>query len=152
MATMFTVKPHPEYPAVIPVILEAHKNVPEELMAVDDVAQAKIVVWACYGPDAVFVPNCIFQEEIEARSFHTDKMIDLLDKCDYERVGLTSYIVYGAPMRPTSALWARINGAEYIQTSKLVTGYHSYVVVPEVLDKEVMKNYELTFVSRPPEK
>lgn len=149
MTTMFTVKHHPEYPAVIPVILEDGKNVPEDLMAVDNVAQAKIVVWACYGADSVFVPKRIFQEEIEARSFHTFEMIRLLEECDEWSIDLSSYVVYGAPMRPMSASWARIDGAVYIPTSKSQAGYHTYVVVPEPLDKEVAKNYELTFVSRP---
>jgi hypothetical protein len=152
MPTMFTIKRHPEYPAVIPTILEDGSKCPEDLMAVDDLKQAKEVVFACYGKDAQLVPMSKFTKEVESRTFHTPEMVELLDKCDYEGVGLSSYIVYGARMRETSALWARIDNAAYIQTSPSQSGYHSYVVVPDALDKEVIASYELTFVSRPSEK
>lgn len=60
---------------------------------------------------------------------------------------LYDYWIYGSPMRPMSATWARIPDAVYMQADKSATGYHTYVAVPEALSQEVVARYELKLVS-----
>ena|SRR5713101_1309390 len=104
-----------------------------------------------YGQDAMFMSNRKFQEEIEQRQIHTPELVALLWE-NGELLGIdqiTRYVVYGAPIRPMSSIWARIDDAVFIQSNKQSTGYCSYVAVPCNLDKEIIEKYELVFVSRP---
>jgi hypothetical protein len=149
MPTMFTIKRNNDGPGVIALILLDGCNESEELLPVDTIAEITQVVYACYGADAERVPINRFNREVEARSYHTQELIDLLIECDYDGVGLTSYIVYGSPLRPMRANWADIGGAVFIDADHRASGFYSYVVVPADLDKEVIDRYELTFVSRP---
>jgi hypothetical protein len=58
--------------------------------------------------------------------------------------------VYGSRCRPISGTWAKIPDAEYQQSNASETGYHTLVVVPERLSRDVVNAYELVLVSRPP--
>lgn len=80
---------------------------------------------------------------------HTDEVMALLEEYG-NRVGgdLSRYLVYGSPMRPMSASWARIEGAVYMQVDKAITGYHTYIATPLTLPKELVDRFELVFVSR----
>lgn len=72
-------------------------------------------------------------------------MADLLDKPE-----VVTYVVYGSRSRPISSTWARIPDAVYIQNDQATqraTGFHTYVAVPQMLDKKIVKSYDLTFVS-----
>ncbi len=81
---------------------------------------------------------------------HSPEILIMLQKqSDLFGIDVTSYIVYGSAMRPMSTSWVRIPGCMCIPAQKHQTGYHSYVIVPEVLRNEVITNYELEFVSRP---
>lgn len=62
---------------------------------------------------------------------------------------LTHCFVYGSPMRPMSASWARIDGATFLNANLRTTGYHTYVAVPILLETRVIASYELEFVSGP---
>ena len=103
-----------------------------------------------YGEDAVFMSPSKFQLELARRQIHTPEMVALLAQ-NGELLGqdVTSYLVYGSPMRPMSSAWARIDGAVFIPSNKQQSGYHSYVAVPQLLDAEVAGRYELEFVSGP---
>lgn len=78
---------------------------------------------------------------------HSAEMVQMLS--DTYAGDLTRCFVYGSPMRPMSASWARIPGATFLNASVRATGYHTYVAVPELLDARVIASYELEFVSGP---
>lgn len=78
---------------------------------------------------------------------HTPEMLAIL-KDTYEG-DLTACYVYGSPMRPMSATWARIPGATFLNADKRATGYHTYVATLETLPQETINSYELVFVSQP---
>lgn len=60
---------------------------------------------------------------------------------------LSAYTVYGSPLRPMSATWARIPEAVFMQTRPSQNGYHTYVAVPTPLEKTIINRYELVFIS-----
>lgn len=128
-------------------VLSARSNRPTEMSGYESPVELHTAIKEQYGPDATRVPKRVFQEELEKRAVHTPEMQVLLR--DSYMGDLSAYYVYGAPMRPMSGSWARIDGAVYINADKQTTGYHTYVAVPEALDKEVIERYELTFVSGP---
>jgi hypothetical protein len=91
-----------------------------------------------------------FQEELDRRAMHSPGMVEFL-KNNVEG-DLSHCYVYGSPLRPMSSVWARVHeSAIYIPCDRQKIGYHSYVVVPRALDKEVIERYQLVFVSRPNE-
>jgi hypothetical protein len=103
-----------------------------------------------FGPDVVRLSASDFQQELEKRLTHTSLVLALL-KRDGDLLGqdLTRHFVYGSFNRPMNSLWARIDGAVYIQADKWKTGYHTFVAVPQTLDNETVARYELEFVSHP---
>jgi hypothetical protein len=100
-----------------------------------------------YGPDTIRVPKKAFWGEVGRRATHTPALLETLRN---SYMGdLSAYHVYGAPMRPMSGSWARIDGAVFINADKSRSGYHTYVAVPMPLEKGMIESYELEFVSHP---
>jgi len=131
-------------------ILTEKSNKPTEMGFFANIAELKEAVKLQYGEDAVLVPQRKFQAELESRQVHTPEMIDLLDRAgDLEDGDLRKCVVYGSPLRPASASWMRIPGAVFIQVEKASTGYHTYIAVPDGLDKVMVDRYELVFMSGP---
>lgn len=146
MATIFTAKNDLGY--LYALILTSNSHKASEMHGFDDLNELKAEVRKQYE-GAEFVPSRKFQSELEQRQVHSPELIALL-KRDGELLGLdlTSYVVYGAPMRPMSRIWARIENAVFVQADKSTTGYHTYVAVPDRLDSDTISQYELVFVSR----
>jgi hypothetical protein len=149
MPAMFTIRRHEEYDGFVPMVLPEGSNTITELMGVVTLDDAKEDVYRQY-PDAQRVSHRTLLSEAQSRAVHSPKMVNLLEQHGF-MLGqiLRSCVVYGAPLRPMSASWARIDDAVFIQTSKPMTGYHTYVVVPADLDQAIIDRYELSFVSRP---
>lgn len=58
--------------------------------------------------------------------------------------------VYGSSMRPISAVWARIEGAHYIQVDhRMNGGIFTLIAVDAPLSAGVIADYELQFVAAP---
>lgn len=58
--------------------------------------------------------------------------------------------VYASCNRPMSYLWARIDGARYLDADTSQPGHvHTWVVADHLLDDETVRRYELTFAYRP---
>ena len=130
-------------------VLGTKSNKPTEISGHETVAEFDAAIKKQYGPDAVRVPKRVFHEELERRAIHTPTMVNILR--DSYMGDLSAYHVYGSPMRPMSSVWARIEGAVYINADRSSTGYHTYVAVPAVLSQDVIDRYELEFVSHPAE-
>ncbi len=131
-------------------VLGTKSNKPAEISGYETVGEFDVAIKKQYGPDAARVSKRVFHEELERRAIHTPKMISLLKE---SYMGdLSAYHVYGSPMRPMSSVWARIEGAVYINADVSGTGYHTYVAVPAVLSQDMIDRYELEFVSHPMEK
>jgi hypothetical protein len=147
MATCFMAKMEGRY--LVALILAEGSSKPEEMTNFEDLADMDQQVRNRY-PSAVRLSSRQFQEELEQRMFHSTEMLKLLQQYS-ELLGndLSTYVVYGSPLRPISAVWARIDDAVFMNADKRSTGYHNYVAVPLILDKEIIKSYELEFVSRP---
>jgi hypothetical protein len=148
VTTIFTAK-RAEGGLLIAHILTDQSTSASEMSFFEDMKELKEGVRAQYGETAQLVVPRIFNAELEQRCIHTDETLSLLREYG-ERIGqdISAYIVYGAPLRPMSAIWARIEHAVYMQVDKQKTGYHTLVAVPETLSPEVIKKYELIFVSR----
>lgn len=151
-ATVFTAK-RDDRGYLYAHVLEAKATQPEEVYdgGFEDVKELKERMYCKYGQDAVFLSSRQFAEELASRQIHTPELVALLWE-QGELLGIdqvTRYVVYGAPMRPMSSIWARIDSAVFIPADKQSTGYHTYVAVPNNLDKEIVDRYELVFVSRP---
>jgi hypothetical protein len=131
----------------IAYILSLKSRKPSTMSGYETQVEFDTAVKEHYGVDTVRVPKKAFWEEVERRSVHTPEMLAVLR--DSYMGDLTGYHVYGAPMRPMSGSWARIDGAVFINADKSTTGYHTYVVVPELLDRDTIERYELRFVSGP---
>lgn len=117
----------------------------------EDVKELKERMCRKYGQDAVFMSSRQFAEELASRQIHTPALVALLWEHG-ELLGIdqiTRYMVYGSPLRPMNSIWARIDDAVFIPADKQSTGYHTYIAVPSLLDKEIIEKYELAFVSRP---
>lgn len=117
----------------------------------ENVKELKEHIYSKYGQDAVFMSSRQFAEELASRQIHTPELVALLWE-QGELLGIdqvTRYVVYGSPNRPMNSIWARINDAVFIPADRQSTGYHTYVAVPNNLDKEIVDKYELAFVSRP---
>ena len=151
MSVIFTAK-RDESQYLYALVLLANSSSPTEFRdgGFEDMQDLRERVRHCYGEEAVFMPPSKFQLELVQRQTHTPEMVALLAQ-NGELLGqdITSYLVYGSPMRPMSGMWARIDGAVFIQSDKQQSGYHSYVAVPQLLNAEVAEKYELEFVSRP---
>lgn len=98
-----------------------------------------------HGDNVVFVSPRAFNVELEKRRTHSDEMLEILKNSG--EGDLSRRWVYGSPYRPMGRVWARIEGAVFIHTDWQSTGYHTYAVVPSKLDKEIIENYDLIFVS-----
>lgn len=61
----------------------------------------------------------------------------------------TARNVYASRNRPMSPMWARINGAHYIDANYRDTGVWTWIVTPELLSKETVDRYELTWAWSP---
>jgi len=75
---------------------------------------------------------------------------------DFSRTYVSDYTVqphewvYGSSMRPISAVWARIEGAHYIQIDhRMNNGIFTLIAVAAPLSAKVMADYELQFVNAP---
>jgi hypothetical protein len=91
------------------------------------------------------------QPYIMAMAFtYTPEIVDLLRKHGryYDR-DLTKWYVYGSNCRRLTAYDAQITPGAFIDSDKSVTGYYTYVAVPELLDRDTIEHYELRFVSGP---
>jgi hypothetical protein len=151
MSVIFTAR-RDESQYLYALVLAVNSSSPTEFRdgGFEDIQDLKERVCHHYGDDAVFMPPSKFQSELAQRQVHTPELVALLGQ-NGELLGqdITLYIVYGSPMRPMSGIWARIDGAVFIQSDKQQSGYHTYVAVPQLLDAEVTEQYELEFVSRP---
>ena len=67
----------------------------------------------------------------------------------YGEVAGTEFWIYGSPMRPMFASWARIEGARYVNADKQVTGMHTWAVVPNTLSQEMVDRFDLTLIYAP---
>jgi len=62
----------------------------------------------------------------------------------------TYVYVYASCNRPMSYLWARIDGARYLDADTSQSSHvHTWVVSDHLLDDETVRRYELTFAYRP---
>jgi hypothetical protein len=128
-------------------ILSVRSRKSTEMFGYETKAELEGAIREQYGPDATRVSSRVFQFELECRASHTPEMLAVLRN---SYMGdLSAYHVYGAPMRPMSGSWARIDGAVFINADKSTSGYHTYVAVPELLDRDTIERYELRFVSGP---
>lgn len=59
--------------------------------------------------------------------------------------GRTHHWVYGSPNRPLSLVWARIPDAVCVQADYATTRMHTWVVVPQALDEQLVQRYELVW-------
>lgn len=59
--------------------------------------------------------------------------------------------VYGSPMRPMSASWAKIHDAVFVNAGRIVGGkyIHTFLVVPHQLDAATFASYELVWLYGP---
>jgi hypothetical protein len=145
--TIYTTK-RGEYNTFTALILEPNTREVQELTYFESMDELKGRVQEEWGDIERLSPKA-FQEELDKRAIHTPEMVTFLQ--NNPEGDLSRYYVYGSSYRPISSMWARIDGAIYPYTSYIATGYHSYVVVPKPLDKEVIDRYQLVFVSRPEE-
>jgi hypothetical protein len=115
----------------------------------DNLSEMKAYMQEHYGEVEMASP-AQWQRELESRTYHSPEIIAVLEsQSELFGIDASNYIVYGSAMRPMSTSWVRIPDCMCIPVNKRLTGYHSYVIVPEVLDKETIERYELSFVSRP---
>jgi len=106
------------------------------------------VITPRYPQDLTEVSNEVFDAECLLRTTHTAGMLELL-RNNYMQQDLTGCYVYGSPIHPISSTWARFQGAVYFDSDKKVSGYHSYVAVPALLDTETVRHYSFVFISHP---
>ncbi|GAC1660919.1 MAG: hypothetical protein PVS3B3_31230 [Ktedonobacteraceae bacterium] len=153
MATIFTQKRDDRGSLYALVLTDGSSEVREEHLNGDfiqAIGTFKNRVQRIYGEDAEFVPSSKLQQELESRRTHSPEIIAMLEKqSELFGIDTTGYIVYGSAMRPMSTTWVRIPDCMCIPANKQQTGYHSYVIVPESLGREIIERYELEFVSRP---
>jgi len=146
--TIFTIK-RDEDNYLYALVLTPKSRKPTEMRGWETVQDFREGIAEQYGPDAKYVSSREFQTEVEQRQVHTPAMIALLQQHSKEiEMDVTAYVVYGSAMRPMSAIWARIPDAVYVQVDKQITGYHTYVLVPEPLTAATVVHNELTFISR----
>ncbi len=147
MTTIFTVK-RDEHNTLVALVLADRSTRPTIMNGPEATKELQEFVRESYGHDAAFVPGSQFQRELEQRQVHTPEIVAMLEhQRELFGVDASSYVVYGSPMRPMSSVWARIQDAMFIPSDRWQTGYHTYVAVPRELDREVIDNYELQFVS-----
>ena len=128
---------------------QSSANFGNSLSAGNGIAAMKAYMQEYYGDDVEMASPAKWQREIESRAFHSPEIIAMLERqSELFGVDATSYIVYGSTMRPVSTIWFRVEDAMCIPADRQQTGYHTYIAVPNALDKEVIEKYELEFVSR----
>lgn len=149
-STIFTARRDGAY--LVAVVLEAGASTPIDYIAggFKDIMDLQARVKAHYGQDATYLSPSKFKSAMEMRQIHSPEILALLhQEGDLLGLDLSSYVVYGSSYRPMSRIWARIDNAVFMQVDKQQTSYHTYVAVPELLTKEIIERYELSFVSRP---
>jgi hypothetical protein len=64
----------------------------------------------------------------------------------YGKVESDTFYVYGSPSRPmnNSSSWGLIQGARFVNADYRSDRVHTFIVVPEQLDRATIQSYELT--------
>lgn len=131
------------------LVLTDNSHHPTEMRGFEDLPDLKQQVCEQYQGSEL-MSSRKFDAEIESRHIHSPEMIAMLQLYG-ERLGedLSSHVVYGAPLRPMNATWARIDKAVFMQSDKRQSGYHTYIAVPSRLRSDIVASYEIVFVSKP---
>lgn len=137
------------------LVLEEGASEPVQLdMAYPCVDEMNHHMRTLYNGKAKIVTKAAFQAEVERRQVHSDQILALLKQQEgIYGFSVERYYVYGSlsrPMSGTGATWGLPDSTVIINTiDHATTGFHSYVVAPEKLDKEKIEHLNLQFVSGP---